>query len=265
MVTSNDHIATVEHEFTLLENVLIQTADDAVRCLKLLKKNLSDYDHRHGNHFINTATSFMRNDMRTAKDMAFDLKHVAHQIKKNPQPSELNIDSARNVMDVVAKAMDTLTTTARNYDEKNGRSKGVKGVLDNAVGKNDKEKHEKDGGLFSKGDGDLGEKHAGPLGTTATNHGDGLLGTTDGDHHHSGGVFSNSDTVEQLVKTTLHDNFNVSPLRDQITTAEKSLSSSPSFVERVKEVVHEVKDKLKGEKTSPTHGGHHGNKHVVAP
>ncbi|CAH0489683.1 unnamed protein product [Peronospora farinosa] len=265
MLKSNDHTATVKREFALLENVLNQTADDAARCLKLLKKNLSDYDNRHGNYFINTATSFMRNDMRTAKDMAFDLKHVAHQINKNPEPSELNIDSARNMMDVVAKSMDVLSTTARNYDEKNGRSKGVKGVIDNAVGKNDKEKHEKEGGLFGKGHRNIDEKHVGHLGTMDANHDGGLLGKTDGHHHHGGGVFSSSDTVEQLVKTTLHDNFNVSALSHQITNAEKSLSPSPSFVERVKEVVHEVKDKLKGEKSSPTHGGHHGNKHVVAP
>ncbi|CAI5743826.1 unnamed protein product [Peronospora destructor] len=249
MLKSNDHTATVEQEFTLLENVLNQTADDAVRCLKLLKKNLSDYDHHHGNHFINTATSFMRNDMRTAKDTASDLKHVAHQINKNPQPSELDIDSARNMMNVVAKSMDALNTTARNYDEKNGRSKGVQGVIDNAVGKNDQEKHEKDGGLFGKGDRNTDEKHAGHLGTTDANHSGGLLGKTGDHHHHGGGVFNSSDAVEQLVKKTLHDNFSISALNGQITNAEKSLSSSPSFVERVKE----------------THGGHHGYKHVVAP
>ncbi|KAG2918356.1 hypothetical protein PC114_g6853, partial [Phytophthora cactorum] len=65
----SDLNVTVEQkqEFASLEKVLNQTADDAARCLKLLKKNLSDYDSRHGNHFINTATSYMRSDMRTAK------------------------------------------------------------------------------------------------------------------------------------------------------------------------------------------------------
>ncbi|CAI5701106.1 hypothetical protein KXD40_004298 [Peronospora effusa] len=252
MVKSNERLATAEHEFALLEKALIQTADDAARCLKLLKKNLSDYDHHHGNYFINTATSFMRNDMRSAKDTAFNLKHVAHQINKNLQPFESGVISARSMMDVVAKSMDALNTTARNYDEKNGRSKGVNGVIDNAIGKNDTEKHEKD------------DKHATSLfGTNDERNIGGLLGKTDGHHHHGGGILSSSDTVEQLVKTTLHDNFNVSALSHQITIAQKSLSSSPSFVERAKEVIHDVKDKLKGDKTSPTHDGHHGNKHLV--
>ncbi|RMX66715.1 hypothetical protein DD238_004699 [Peronospora effusa] len=126
--------------------------------------------------------------------------------------------------------------------------KGVTGVIDNDIGKNDTEKHEKD--------------DTNMLPVFLRNIG-GLLGKTDGHHHHGGGILSSSDTVEQLVKTTLHDNFNVSALSHQITIAQKSLSSSPSFVERAKEVLHDVKDKLKGDKTSPTHDGHHGNKHVV--
>merc|ERR1712137_1503301 len=101
------------------------------------------------------------------------------------------------------------------------------------------------------------------------NHGSGLLGEKGNAHHHDGGgILNGSDTLEQLVKTTLHDNFNVNALDRQIQSAEKSLSSSPSFVERVKEVVHEVKDKLKGDKASPTHHGHpghHGNEHIIAP
>ncbi|CAH0489688.1 unnamed protein product [Peronospora farinosa] len=130
--------------------------------------------------------------------------------------------------------------------------KGVTGVIDNAIGKNDTEKHEKD------------DKHATSLfGTNDERNIGGLLGKTDGHHHHGGGIPSSSDTVEQLVKTTLHDNLNVSALSHQITIAQKSLSSSPSFVERAKEVIHDVKDKLKGDKTSPTHDGHHGNKHLV--
>ncbi|CAH0480992.1 unnamed protein product [Peronospora belbahrii] len=273
MTKFNDHNAAVEQEFALLEEVLNQTADDAVRCLKLLKKNLSDYDNHHGNHFINTAASYMRSDMRAAKDTAFNLKHVAHQVINSPQPSEMDIHSVRNIMSIVVKSMDALSTTARNYDQKNGRSKGVKGVIDNASGKNDRENHEKDGGLFGQGHMNRNEEHAGRFGTgderhMDANHGSSLLGKPDGVYYHQGGsdILSNSDTVEQLVKTTLRDNFSASALSHQITNAEKSLS--PSFVERVKEVVHEVKDKLKGDKASPTHHGHYGhygNKHVVAP
>jgi hypothetical protein len=328
MGKSNDRNATAEQEFASLEKVLNQTADDAARCLKLLKKNLSDYDSRHGNHFINTATSYLRSDMRTAKDTAADLKHVAHQINRSSTPSESEVHSAHNMMGATAKAMDVLNTTARNYDEKNGRSKGVKGAIDNVVGNNDQQKDEqhggglfgkdnktkdekhiglfgkdekkdekhtglfgkdkdekhtglfgkdkdkdkesKVGGLFGKSDKDKEDKHTGLLGKGDKHkdekHGTGLLGGKGEQKHHGGdGLLGSSDTVEALVKATLRDNFNLSPLSHQITIAEKSLTASPTFVERAKEAVNEVKDKLKGDKASPTRGDHHANKRAVTP
>ncbi|KAI9986684.1 hypothetical protein PInf_025639 [Phytophthora infestans] len=283
----SDRNVTAEQEFAALEKLLIQTSDDATRCLKLLKKNLSDYDSRHGNHFINTSTSYMRSDMRTAKDTAADLKHVAHRISKSPQPSETEIHSAQK-----------------------GRSKGVKGAVDNMIGHNDKEYHEREGGVFdknkekeSKGTGLFGknderkhEKHTGLFGKDKDDnkhtgllgkgdkhkdekhtdllgkgdkekkHGHGLLGGRTDHHHdeHRGGIFSGSDTVEALVKSTLRENFNVSALSHQITISEKSLLSSPSFVERAKEAVHEVKEKIKGDKSSPTSESHHAHKHWTA-
>ncbi|KAG6611642.1 Histone-lysine N-methyltransferase EZH2 [Phytophthora cinnamomi] len=327
MGKSSDRNVTAEQEFASLEKMLNQTADDATRCLKLLKKNLSEYDSRHGNHFVNTATSYLRSDMRTAKDTSADLKHVAHQINKSHQPSESEVISARNMMGATAKAMDVLKTTARNYDQKSGRSTGVKGVIGNVVGGNDhkdkeanagglfgnkgskdehkddkhtglfnkgdkhkdkdkeskgvaalfgknddKDKESKGGGLFSKSDKHKDDKHTGLFGSKDkdkdANHGDGLLGNK-GDHYHNqggGGILASSNTVEELVKATLRDNFNLSTLSHQITIAEKSLSASPSFVERAKEAVNEVKDKLKGDKSSsPTHDGHHGHKDAVTP
>ncbi|KAL3674467.1 hypothetical protein V7S43_000417 [Phytophthora oleae] len=319
MGKSNDRNVTAEQEFASLEKVLNQTADDAARCLKLLKKNISEYDSRHGNHFINTASSYMRSDMRTAKDTASDLKHVAHQVNKSSQPSESEIHSARNIMGATAKAMDVLNTTARNYDQKNGRSKGVKGTIDNVVGNNDKERHEKEGGgLFGKDNKDKENKHTGLFGKDNKGKDDkhtGLLGKDKDDKHtglfgkdkdkeskgtglfghnddkknkdkdsklgklfgkgdkekdhnhggHGGGAFSNSDTVEALVKSTLRDNFNVNALSHQITIAEKSLTVSPSFVERAKEAVNEVKEKLTGDKASPTSDSHHAHKRTLTP
>ncbi|KAG6594344.1 E3 ubiquitin-protein ligase UPL1 [Phytophthora cinnamomi] len=216
MGKSAEHNATVDKEFASLEQVLIQTADDAATCLRLLKKNLSEYDSRHGNHFTNTAKSYMRSDIRNVKDISADLKHVAHQIKKSHKPSKSEVNSARNMMNATSKAMDVLKTTARNYDEKNGRSTGVKGAIKNAIGKNDNDPVDNLGG----------------------------------------GVLGSPDTVEALVKATIKDNFNTNVLSNQITAAEKSLSS-PSIVDRAKEVVHEVKDKLKGDKSSPIHNDHH--------
>ncbi|KAE8884987.1 hypothetical protein PF005_g21099 [Phytophthora fragariae] len=289
--------------------MLNQTADDATRCLKQLKKNLSNYDGHHGNHFVNTATSYMRSDMRAVKDTSVDLKHVAHQIKKSPRPSEFEVTSARSMMGATKKAMNVLKTTARNSDQKNDRSTDVKGVIDNVVGGNDhKDNEAKGGGLFGKDSNDQDAKHAGLLGKRVkekekeskgvrslfgksdnkekepkgggligksdkdkdANHGGGILGNKGGHYHHhqhgGSGILGRSDTVEELVKTTLRDNFNVSALSHQIMIAEKSLSVSPSFVERAKEAVNEVKDKLKRDKSSsPTRDGHHAHKHAVTP
>ncbi|RLN36962.1 hypothetical protein BBI17_009914 [Phytophthora kernoviae] len=309
--TTNHHVA-IEQEFASLEQLLNQTADDASTCLRLLKNELSEYDSRHGNHFTNTAKSYLRSDMRTAKDTASDMKRVAHQINRTHNPSHSEVESARNMMDATAKAMDVLKTTARNYDQKNGKATGVKGTIENVVGKNDtnkdtkggllgnKDKDERHGGLFGSGEKDKGEKHGGILGMGNKDKDDkhgglfgmgdqkqdekhgGILGMgnkdkdeqhggimgmgkdKDGHGNHGGGILGSSDTVESLVKSTLRDNFNLSPLSHQITIAEKSLSSSPSIVDKAKEAIHDVKDKLTGDKTSPTHERHHAT-HAVNP
>ncbi|KAE9100998.1 hypothetical protein PF005_g14787, partial [Phytophthora fragariae] len=185
MGKSADHIAAVEKEFASLEQVLVETADDAAACLRLLKKNLSEYDSRHGNHFVDTAKSYMRSDMRNVKDVSADLKHVAHQIKKSHKPSKSEVNSARNMMNATSKAFDVLKSTARDYDEKNGRATGVKGAIKHAMGKSDKDSVD-------------------------------TLG---------GGILGSPDTVEALVKKTIRDNFNMNVLSYQVTAAEKSLSS----------------------------------------
>ncbi|OWY92484.1 hypothetical protein PHMEG_00038504 [Phytophthora megakarya] len=58
-------------------------------------------------------------------------------------------------------------------------------------------------------------------------------------------MLETADTVEALVKLTLHDTFSgFSALKHQISTAEKSLSLS--LMERAKEVMEDVVIKLKG-------------------
>ncbi|KAG2508778.1 hypothetical protein JM18_008960, partial [Phytophthora kernoviae] len=280
MGKSSDHHVAIEQEFASLEQLLNRTADDASICLRLLKNELSEYDSRHGNHFTNTAKSYLRSDMRTAKDTASDMKHVAHQINRTRSPSHSEVESARNMMDATAKAMDVLKTTARNYDQKNGKATGVKGTIENVVGKNDtnkdtkggllgnKDKDERHGGLFGSGEKDKGEKHGGIMGMGNKDkdekHG-GFLGMgkdKDGHGNHGGGILGSSNSVESLVKSTLRDNFNLSPLNHQINVAEKSLS--PSIVDKAKVAIHDVKDKLTGDKTSPTHERHHAT-HAVNP
>ncbi|CAI5747021.1 unnamed protein product [Peronospora destructor] len=243
MSKSADHHAAVEEEFLKLEHVLNQTAGDTSACLKLLKKHLSEYDSRNSNHLSNTATSYMKTDMRIAKDAASSLKHVADEMSKSRASAKTEASSARNMMDATAKAMETLKITARNYDKENKQSKGIKGTIDAAMGgHHNKDKDEKHG-LFGKAD-------------THKHKDGGLLGTKD---KNGGGILGSTDTVEGLVEKTLRDNFSLIALDHQITATKKALS--PSMMERAKEKMHDVKDKLTGDKTSPTHETHH-SKHM---
>ncbi|KAE9048205.1 hypothetical protein PR003_g759 [Phytophthora rubi] len=263
MGKSTDRNAT-EEEFSKLEQVLNQTGDDASNCLKLLKKHLSEYDSRNGNHFVNTASSYMRGDMRTAKDSAMELKHVAHKINKSHKPSKSEVSSARNLMDVTSKAMDSLKLTARNYDKENGQSMGVKGTIDAAVGGHhdkEKEKDEKREGLFGRDDKEK-EREGGLFGKSDKEKDEHHGRMLDHPDNNGGGVMGSSDTVETLVTKTLRDHFSLNALDQQLKAAEKSLS--PSIVDRAKEAVHDVKGKLTGDKSSSTHEGHHA-KHAANP
>ncbi|RLN05653.1 hypothetical protein BBJ28_00004687 [Nothophytophthora sp. Chile5] len=225
--TTTMYNEAAEQEFNKLEQVLNQTAGDTASCLKVLKGNLSEYDSRHGLHFTNTSKSFLRSDIRAAKDSASELKHVANQIRKSKEPSESEIMAARNKMNATSDAMTLLKKTARAYDEKNGKSTGITGMIDNVlINKDGKEKEkESEGSWFSKNK-----------------------------SGNQGGVLGTSDTVEAVVKSTLRDSFaGFTVLKHQITTAEKALT--PSLADRAKEAVLGVADKLKGDsKTSPTHG-----------
>ncbi|EEY65010.1 uncharacterized protein PITG_16465 [Phytophthora infestans T30-4] len=204
-----------EKEFASLAQVLVESANDAAHCLKVLKKNLTEYDSRHGNRFRGTAKSYLRSDIRNAKDVSAELQHVAHKINKSHKCSKKEIASARKHMNATSNALDILKTTARNYDEKHGHATGVKGAIKNAV----------DG------------SHDNDINARADYHGD----------HHHGGILGSSDTVEELVKTTLRNNLNLSVLIYQINTAEKAMS--PSIVEKAKEAMHGVKEKLTGDPT----------------
>ena len=113
----NGYNATAAHEFAALATVLCCIADDAITCLKSLKKRLSDDDRRHGRRFVHSAVAYLRTDLRAAKDTASALQHVAHQLTTHWERSESATDAARDVMGRIAKAMDRLQTTAHQYDE----------------------------------------------------------------------------------------------------------------------------------------------------
>ncbi|KAL7681193.1 hypothetical protein Plhal304r1_c058g0144411 [Plasmopara halstedii] len=249
--SSDRHIAS-EGEFFKLGEVLEKTAKDTSTCLKLLKTHLSEYDSRNGNHFINTASSYMRSDMRTAKDMASELTHVGHRIASNHKPNKSEILSARNMKEATTKAIDSLKISARNYDRENGQRMGVKGTIDAVVGGHSDNKVEREGGLFNN-------MH----GHETTNHHKGMFQTKD---DNGGGIMGSSETVETLVTKILRDHFDLSALEYQITAAEKSLS--PSIVERAKEKIHDVKEKLTGDHTDGHvhhYGGHHSHNKTVSP
>ncbi|TDH71281.1 uncharacterized protein CCR75_004663 [Bremia lactucae] len=210
---------SVKKEFSSLALILDHTADNAVECLKILKKNLAEYDLHHGNNFLNSAKSYMRSDMRYAKDISSDLKHVAHQISKIDNYSKSEIKSARKTMKATSNALDVLLTKSRIYDETDGKATGVKGVIQNIVGgSRDKSDRNDQSAHFDRND---------PIFT---------------------GIDNSPQTVEALVETTVQKHLDFSRLVRQIAAAENSLL--PSLVEHAKEATLEEMEAISGNKKS---------------
>ncbi|KAG1700802.1 hypothetical protein DVH05_011689 [Phytophthora capsici] len=194
---------TTQQAFAKLEQMMIQTADDAANCLKVLKGNLSDFDSRHKLILVNTSKFYLRSDIRAAKDTTSELRAAANQIAECESPSESEITAARSAMHTTAEAMNELARQARMYDKKNLKSKGLTGVVSSLLkGKKEKER----------------VKDETPVGNN-----NGRVG--------SEGILRAPDTVEEVVTTTLGDCFSgFTALQHQIATAEKSLS--PLFAGR---------------------------------
>ncbi|KAI9986609.1 hypothetical protein PInf_025562 [Phytophthora infestans] len=178
---------SIAAEFFKLELLLIHTADDAIKCVKALKTNLAVFDSRHGLHFVNTSKSFMRGNIRTAKDAATELRLVADQIAKSKFLSDWEIAAARNKTNATADAMKELKKQARVYDEMNGKHNGISRIIDNVlVRKREKKKSNQDDGVIAA-----------------------------------------IDTVDAVVKLTLRTTFSgFHALKRQISIAEKSVSPS---------------------------------------
>lgn len=209
MGKSTDRITT-EQEFSKLEQVLHQTADEAVNCLKVLKGNLAEYDSRH-KVFVNTSKFFLRNDLRAAKDTTSALRAAANQITECETPSESEITAARSALHVTSDVINELTKAAHMYDKKTLKSRGITGVVASLLG--GKKNREKE----SKGD------HVGEENTRVG----------------SERILRAPDTLEEVVTSTLRDCFSgFSALKQQILTAEKSLS--PLFAERTNEATSEA-------------------------
>ncbi|ETI36714.1 hypothetical protein F441_17099 [Phytophthora nicotianae CJ01A1] len=192
---------TTQQEFSKLEQRLIQTADDATNCLKVLKGNLSEFDSRHKLFFVNTSKFYLRSDIRAAKDRASELRAAANQIAECEAPSESEITASRSAMHATADALNELARSARTYDKKNLKSKGITGVVTTLCGGKKQAKKE-----------------------TKTSKGKDPAGM-DNNRVGSEGILRAPDTVEEVVTTTLSDCFSgFRELQHQIATSEKSLS-----------------------------------------
>ncbi|KAL3668817.1 hypothetical protein V7S43_006110 [Phytophthora oleae] len=220
MGKSTQHNPAAEQEFSKMEQLLTQTADEAASCLKTLKSNLSEYDKRHGLLFLNTAKSYMRKDIRAAKDKAAELKHVADQINKSETPSEWEITAARSKIHEVSDVLINLKKTARAYDRKNH--------LENTSGSDLKAE----------------ERHSNPDFDRSESEGSWFSEDTSSGRSGSG-VSGKGDTVEAVVRSTVRHNFSgFSALKHQVSEAEDSLS--PSFTDRVINTMNIMSDSLKG-------------------
>jgi hypothetical protein len=245
MGKSTERDIAIEQEFSKLEMLLMHTSSDAVKCLKILKKNLGDFDKRHGRrHFRSTSKYLMQHDVRVAKDLAKDLGFVAKRIRKSKSPSTSEVDAARSSMNATADALNDLKTAARTYDQNYGKSGGVTGILDNVLGSdNDDHKESSKGGFFGSGK-KKGKSQGGLFGRKSSP-------ATD-NNGVRGGILGSSDTVETVVKATLRDSFSgFSALKNQISATESALS--PSVAVRAKEAVVEVANKLTGDSQARKH------------
>ncbi|EEY65011.1 sporulation induced hypothetical protein [Phytophthora infestans T30-4] len=224
----------VEQEFSKLEMLLLQTANDTSKCLKILKRNLSKYDRRHGLFFRSTSNYFMRNDIRVAKDTTTDLRYVAKRIKRSKSPTKSEINAARISMNATVDAMNDLKQAGRIFDQNNDVLGGVTGIIESILHHDDNDDSQDDGGIF-------GDKEKN---TDENKTKRGLFG-----RKKRGGFLKATDTVEGVVKSTLSESFSGFPaLKQQITATENALS--PSIVTRAKDAMVGAASKLVS--SSPT-------------
>ncbi|CAI5735794.1 unnamed protein product [Hyaloperonospora brassicae] len=220
--SSIDRKVIISEEFTSLAKVLVRTADDAATCLETLKKRLSEFDNLHHSHDLHAAKTYMQSDIRKAKYISAALKSVAQQIRQNlDRPSKTDVKAAYSMMNSTAKAMGFLVVTAHNYDLRMEQSERRVKDADKVAA------HERD----QRNERDEGGNPAEVCSADCLRHSD--------------------DTVEVLVRSTLRDNFSLNGLSCQASAAENALLLL-SIIDRAKEVVRDMKHKLKG-KSSPAY------------
>ncbi|KAF4138201.1 hypothetical protein GN958_ATG12626 [Phytophthora infestans] len=111
-------------EFSLLERLLNQTADDVSNCLKLLKKKLRKHDSRNlpGFHYRSTCKYCLKVDIRVVKEMISEMRQVAKRVSQNKIPTQSDINAARITANGTADALNDLVKAGRTYDQNRGRT-----------------------------------------------------------------------------------------------------------------------------------------------
>ncbi|CEG46911.1 uncharacterized protein PHALS_03582 [Plasmopara halstedii] len=211
MTISGDRTAT-KQVFAKLEQLLIQTADDAVYRLQGLKGNLSEFDSRHKLFLVNTSKFNLRSDIRTTKDSTSELRAAANQIADCKKPTESEITAARSAMHATVDALNDLARSAREFDKKGHKVKGVRGVVAGLFGSNQKSTEKPKESIYDD--------------------------PVDVDNHRVGsdGILRAPNTAEEVVASTLGDCFSgFKSLQHQIAIAEKALS--PMFAGQINELI----------------------------
>ncbi|TDH71082.1 uncharacterized protein CCR75_004658 [Bremia lactucae] len=119
--------ADAEKEFVKLAMVLYQTANDTIKCLRILKQTLATYDSRHRLHFRSTSNYFIRSDIRVVKGTTTDLRHVAKRISKSKISTNSEINAARLSMNATADAIKDLIQAGRVFDQNTSSGVSITG------------------------------------------------------------------------------------------------------------------------------------------
>ncbi|KAL3660648.1 hypothetical protein V7S43_014403 [Phytophthora oleae] len=130
--------ATLGQEFSMLERLLLQTADDISKCLKVLKKGLGKFDSRNlpGFHYRSTSKYCLKVDIRVVKEMVSELRQVAKRISRSKSPSQSEVNAARISMNAAADALSDLNRAGQIYDENRGLDRQEAKMGDGKTSKN---------------------------------------------------------------------------------------------------------------------------------
>ncbi|OWY97128.1 hypothetical protein PHMEG_00032423 [Phytophthora megakarya] len=120
----------VKQEFSKLERMMIEAANDLVKFLKVLKKSLGKHDSRtmRGLHYRSTSKYCLKVERHDVKDMVSELRHVAKRINKSKEPSKSEVVAARSSVRGAADAINDLISAGGTYDQNRSNGQGKGGI-----------------------------------------------------------------------------------------------------------------------------------------